>query len=244
VIGRSLTSTLAFTIPYTLLAPCALFLTSRRRSKMLPPSARPTNPASYCQAFLHHHTKSVEQLQEDETVRPLCTEPYQPTVNYDDNPNTEYALHVNINNCHHVFGHRCLKTLIKLEEPWANRCPFCRAHWFHTDCNVRDTEDAQTIIHLPDFGRPWSALQREAAGLDWTRDFHDYYADHDGAWENSDVRDYENIPGRPETWNAMIHEMDKVHNNTVATPNTRESERHRRILPRLWHLLRMQPARK
>lgn len=65
----------------------------------------------------------------EDTECPLCATSYG-EPNHDGSK--ESPAQVNLNGCHHIFGHSCFYKLIDLDQPWCNRCSFYRTHWFHT----------------------------------------------------------------------------------------------------------------
>jgi hypothetical protein len=65
-----------------------------------------------------------------------------------DNQETECPTQINFNNCRHVFGNLRLRKLIYGNAPWSNRCPLCRAHWFHTIFDDEGAAFAQTMLEV------------------------------------------------------------------------------------------------
>jgi hypothetical protein len=118
---------------------------------MNPPVDRPRTPAADARTFEEAHCIRIRSssLGSDEQTCPLCTEPYDEANDCRANSaDLEHPVRIDFDRCHHIFGHICLHKLINLGEPWSNRCPFCRAHWFRTIFDLEDAEIAQIMFDL------------------------------------------------------------------------------------------------
>ena len=89
----------------------------------------PRSPAATAQQFEDRHSTVITTLKPENRECPICGIPYGELYEHG---NTENATQIDFNACHHVFGNVCLRKLINGNDPWCNRCPLCRAHWFHT----------------------------------------------------------------------------------------------------------------
>lgn len=89
----------------------------------------PQSPAPTAQEFEDRHSTVITTLKTENRECTICGIPYS---ELDENTESERPAQINFNDCHHVFGNVCLRKLIYGNDPWCNRCPLCRAHWFHT----------------------------------------------------------------------------------------------------------------
>jgi len=123
-----------------------------------PQTVLPKAPAADAAIFEATHCTQIltTDLTDEERSCPLCSETYsdlatEPTTNAPSDPNAidaEHPIRVDFDNCHHIFGHLCLRKLIFLDQAWSKRCPLCRAHWFKKDL------DSLYAQHVPQLALP------------------------------------------------------------------------------------------
>jgi hypothetical protein len=122
------------------------------------------------------HASSIRS--EDRTCLLCDTEYDDPSP--DESGTSEHPVQVHFGECHHVFGHRCLRRLIGGQNAWSNKCPLCRTQWFGTIQDAVPIRTDRVIFYIrqrePVYS-PWperrrrveTAVRAQAARLLGTR---------------------------------------------------------------------------
>jgi len=94
---------------------------------------QPPQPAPDAQTFARLHCTKVEtsSIQIEDRTCLLCDTEYD-DPSPDEGGDPEHPVQIDFGDCHHVFGHRCLRRLIDARTAWSNKCPLCRTQWFGT----------------------------------------------------------------------------------------------------------------
>jgi hypothetical protein len=105
-------------------------------------------PAPDARAFEEQHCSEVQvsALESDSRTCFICVVRYGvPSSEGEGSP--EKPIQINFGNCHHIFGHHCLRQLIDGQESWSNKCPLCRTPWFRTSGEI-EAEGLAEILFL------------------------------------------------------------------------------------------------
>ena len=132
---------------------------------------QPPQPAPDAQSFQTLYCTEVQSssLRSEDRTCSLCVTRYgDPSPDEQGTP--ERPVQIHFGDCHHVFGHRCLRKLFEGRNAWSNKCPLCRTHWFNT---IRDTSASVLLEIILAMQEP----TRENAEAAWpTRPFEDPYS--------------------------------------------------------------------